>query len=72
MYERTSLRIATEARPVCNSFGISLSEASCQQVVWGVRLDKGRARQGVTSLGVLGNRRLKATSKASSFGCHFP
>ena len=38
-------------------------------VVWGVRLAKGR---GLTWLGVLGKRRLKATSKASSFGCHFP
>ena len=26
----------------------------------------------VTWLGVLGKRRLKATSKASSFGCYFP
>jgi hypothetical protein len=30
------------------------------------------AGDAVTWLGVLGKRRLKATSKASSFGCYFP
>jgi hypothetical protein len=57
--------------PVLASRG--LKSYACNVVfVGGGQACQGPCWQGVTWLGVLGKRRLKATSKASSFGCYFP